>query len=289
MKGSSIGPFVILVVIFFAPVCAHAQEGAFVREAITELVEFFAKTGAKTGAETVATTAAKELAEIGGEKAVREVLEKAAKEGGDDLVRQVVLLGKSNGPRAIKALEGEPALMTKALQGLPKGSMADVVAEASSQPTLMAKLVRAQGEEVLTASASHPGIGLQVIDEFGGAGLKAAKTLGTDDVIILARTRGFRELPLASQSKFISLLDRDPRAVINFLMLAGGGTAIVMTADLVNKMEKKVIGTDGKPGTGEQAIRSYTWIIGGVGVAAMAAYFAIKLWGAWRHTKRKTQ
>jgi len=277
MKRSTFRLIITLLGFFCAPSCLLAQEPGFVRTALTELIEIFTKTGAKQSA--------KELAEIGGEITVREVLEKAAAEGGDDLVRQVVILGKSNGPRALQALEGDPAIMTKALRSLPEGKLADAVTEASRQPPLMAKLVRAHGEEALTASARHPGIGAQVIDDFGGAGLKAAKNLGTDDVIVLAKVKGFRDLPPASQSKFLSLLDRDPRAVTNLLKLAAGGTAIVLTADLVNQMEKKVIGKKGQPGTGEQAIQFYTWAFGGVLVTGLAAYAGIKLWGVWRRTK----
>jgi hypothetical protein len=246
------------------------------RKAVTELFEFFAKSGAKKSAV--------ELVEIGGEKAVLEIIEKAAAQGGDDLVRQVVVLAKSNGPRALKALEGDPALMTKALRSLPEGKVADAVIEASRQPALMAKLVRAHGDDVLTASARHPGIGTQVIDEFGSAGLKAAKDLSTDEVITLAKTKGFRELPKAAQSQFLSLLDRDPRAVTNFLKLAGGGTAIVLTAKLINDLVTIILGEPDKPGP----IVTYSWIIGGLLAAALAAYASIKLWGVWRKTRTNT-
>lgn len=277
MKHSTVATALLLAGLALSPITAHAQ-GSIVRKVVTELVEFFAGAGAKQ--------ATKELAEIGGEKAVREVIEKAATQGGDDLVRQVVSLGKSSGPRALKALEADPALMTKALRTIPDGKVADAVLEASRQPALMAKLVRSHGDEVLTASARHPGIGTQVIDEFGGAGLKAAKELGTDDVLVLARTKGFRELPETAQRKFVTLLDRDPRAVTNFLILAGGGTAIVMTADFVNKLEDEVFGKDGKPGRLTQPMIFYSWVIGGVLVAALVGYATIKLWGVLRHTKQ---
>ena len=281
MKRPSLILITVLAGMVFSPATTHAQEASLLRSAITELLEFFAKTGAKQSA--------KELAEIGGEKTVREVIEKAAAEGGDDLVRQVVNLGKTSGPRALRALEGDPALMTQALRSLPKDELADAVIEASRQPTLMAKLVRAHGDGVLSASARHPGIGTQVIDEFGGAGLKATKELGTDEVLVLAKTKGFGALPQASQSKFLSLLDRDPRAVSNLLRLAGCGTAIVMSADLVNKIEGKVIGKNGKVGPLIGPLVNFARIIGGVLAAALAAYAAIKLWGVWRITKRRVR
>lgn len=278
MKSSILRLTTILLVVLFTPSAIHAQ-GGLVRKGVTELLEWFAGSGAKQSA--------KELAEIGGEKTVREVVEKAAAQGGDDLVVQVVSLAKSNGPRALKAMEGDPALMTKALRSVPEDKVADAVLEASRQPSLMAKLVRSHGDEVLTASARHPGIGTEIIEEFGGAGLKATKDLGTDEILVLARTKGFRELPQATQSKFISLLDRDPRAVTNLLRLAAGGTAIVLTADFVNKLEVEIFGKDGKPGRLTQTMVTYFWIGGGILAAALAAYAFIKLWGVWRKTRSK--
>jgi hypothetical protein len=275
MKTSKTLALAILLGCVFVPTSAHAQ-GGIARKGVMELLEFFTKEGAR------------DLAEIGGEKAVREIIEKAAAQGGDDLVRQVVVLAKSNGPRALKALEGDPALMTKALRSLPEGKVADAVIEASRQPTLMAKLVRAHGDDVLTASARHPGIGTQVIDEFGPAGLKAAKDLSTDEVITLAKVKGFRELPQAAQGKFLSLLDRDPKAMCNLLILAGGGTAIVLTADFVNKAGIEIFGKDGNPGRLTKLMVFYSWLVGGLLAAALAAYAFIKLWGVWRASHHAT-
>jgi hypothetical protein len=152
----------------------------------------------------------------------------------------------------------------------------------------MAKLVRSHGNDVLTASARHPGIGTQVIDEFGTAGLKATKDLGTKDVITLAKAKGFRELPKAAQGKFLSLLDRDPKAVVNLLLLAGGGTVIVLTADFVNKAEEKLIGKKGETGPLIGPMVTFARIIGGILAAALIAYASIKLWGVWRRANSNT-
>jgi hypothetical protein len=266
---------VLASVIVSSSIPAQGQ-GGMVRTGVTELIEYFSKAGAKQSA--------KELAEIGGEKAVQEILEKAAREGGDELVGQVVSLSKRCGPRTLQALGPDPALMTKALRGLPESQLADSVIETARNPALMAKLVRSHGDEAIVAAARHPGIGTQVIDEFGGAGLKATRELGTDQVIALAKTKGFRDLPAAAQQKFVGLLDRDARAVTNFLILAAGGTGIVLTADFINKLEEEVFGKDGKPGRLTKTMVAYGWIAGGILVAALAAYFAIKLMGVWRKT-----
>lgn len=267
----------LLFLTLLTPSVSHAQ-GGLARKAVTELVEIFTKSSAKN--------TAKEFAEIGGEKAVRDVIEKAAAQGGDDLVGQVASLGRSNGPRAIKALEVDPALMTKALKGLPEKQMADAVNEAARNPSLMTKLVHAHGDEVLTVSARHPGIGTQVIDEFGEAGLKATKQLDTGDVIILARMKGFRELPESAQRKFLNLLGRKPNEVVaNIIKLAAGGTGIILTADFVNKLEDEIFGTSGQPGRLTNTMVFYSWLIGGILAASLAGYATIKLRAIWSKTK----
>jgi hypothetical protein len=273
MKSSAKRLIPLIFLFLFTPGVLHAQSGMLVK-AVRELVENFTKSGA--------TSAARELAEIGGEKTVQKVIEKAAAQGGDDLLQQVLSVAKMNGPRAIKAMETDPALMTKALKGLPDHQLADVVTEAARNPSLMTKLVRAHGNEVLTVSARHPSIGTQVIDEFGKAGLKAAKQLDTDGVVALARIKGFRELPESAKRKFTSLLDRNPKEVANFLMLTAGGTGIVLTTDFINKLEDEIFGKDGAPGHLTRTMVTYGWIVGGILAAALAGNLAIRLMKIWR-------
>jgi hypothetical protein len=248
------------IAVWLAPAAVHAQ-ASLARKAAAELMEVFGEAGARQSA--------REATEMGGERAVREVLEKAAVQGGDDLVRQVVHLGKAQGPRALRAVQGDPALMTRALTGLPEGRMAAAVGEASRQPALMAKLVRTHGDEALAAAARHPGVGAKVIDDFGAGGLKAARELGTDEVLVLAKTRGFRELPAAARQKFAGLLDRNPRAVSKFLKLAAGGTAIVLTVGFVNQLEAELFGEGGRL---VAPLITYGWIAGGILVAALAVF-----------------
>jgi len=278
MNRRALIPLLLASLFALWPTGVRAQ-GALVRKSLTELIEVFTKAGTKQSA--------RELAEIGGERAVREVLEKAALQGGDELVASVVAVAKAGGPRTLTAIGSDPALMTRALQALPEGRVADAVIEASRQPALMSMLVRAHGDDVLAASAKHPGVGAQVIDEFGGAGLKATKTLGTDEVILLVKTKGFRELPVAAQSRFLGLLERNPRGVTNFLKLAGGGAAIMLTADFVNKAEEKLLGEAGKDGPMVAPMVATGRALGVLLVVALGGYAAIKLWGVWWRTRRR--
>lgn len=278
MNRRALVPLLPVILLVLWPAECRAQ-GALIRKGVTELVELFTKTGARQSA--------KELADIGGERAVREILEKAALQGGDELVASVVAVAKAGGPRTLTAIGAEPALMTRALRALPEGRMADAVIEAARQPALMGKLVRAHGDDVLAASAKHPGVGAQVIDEFGGAGLKAAKSLGTDDVILLVKAKGFRELPIAAQTKFLGLLERNPQGVTNLIKLAAGGAAIVLTADFVNKAEEKLLGGAGETGPLVGPMAATGRALGVLLVVVLGGYAAIKLLGVWWRTKRR--
>jgi hypothetical protein len=266
----------ILVSFGKQPACGQT---ALVRKPVIEILEYFAKKGGGQGI--------KELEQAGGEKAVREIVELATKQGGDDLAQQVVTLTRNQGSRALEAVSADPAVMVKALKSVPEDRLVSVVAESARHPDLMAKLARAHGDEVLLTSAKHPGVGMQVIEEFGAGGLKAANTLGTDQMLVLGRTHGFRQLPEASQKTLSGLLDRNPREVVNALMILGGGTAIVLTTDNVNKIADIVVGTRDKPGPMIETVVTFSWIFGGCLVAILLAYAGIKLWGVWNVTRKR--
>lgn len=281
MKTSKYAALVLVLAICFLPAPASAQV-ATVAKVVRELVEQFAMAGSEK--------MAKDLADMGGEKAVQEVIEKAARQGGDELVQQVAVIARRSGPRSLKALEADPALMIKALHGVPNGKIASVIAETARRPELMARLVRAQGDDVLLASTRHPGVGTKIIDEFGEAGLVAAKKLETGDVIILAKTKGFPELPNSAKQQFLDLLRENPQKVAKALVvLAVGGTAIVLTADVVDRIADTILGTPDAPGPMVKPIVTTVWVVGAVLAAALVAYMTIKIWGVAQRTKHKSR
>ena len=255
--------------------CAQA---ALVRKPAFEILEYFAKKGGGQGL--------KELEEAGGEKAVLEIVERATKQGGDDLAGQVVALTRNQGARALEAVSADPAVMVKALKSVPEDRLVSVLAESARRPDLMAGLVRTHGDDVLLASARHPGVGVQVIEEFGASGLNAAKSLSTDNMLVLGRTKGFGQLPEASKNTLSGLLNRSPLEVVNALVIIGGGATIFLTVEKVNKIADIVIGTADKPGQIIEPVVTYSWVIGGCVVAILLGYAGIKLWGVWQVTRK---
>jgi nucleotide-binding universal stress UspA family protein len=76
-----------------------AQSGAAARVA-SELVESLAKRGSSAAA----AKSSAELAQLGGTKAVQEILEAAQREGGDALMRRIVSTAEQHGVVALSAL-----------------------------------------------------------------------------------------------------------------------------------------------------------------------------------------
>src|SRR5256885_699492 len=89
---------------------ARAQGAAAGRGVVGEGVEMIFK--------RAGTGAAEELAKSGGRIAVRETLERAAAEGGENLVRKTTAYGIEQGPIALRAIGRSPAKMVGALDNL---------------------------------------------------------------------------------------------------------------------------------------------------------------------------
>ena len=95
-------------------------QATLVRKPVTEILEYFTK---KSG-----TQGLKELEQIGGERAVREVVEKAIAEGGEAAGEQVARAVSKHGVSALEAIKAEPTAMLKALGKMPDDIAAKAVA-----------------------------------------------------------------------------------------------------------------------------------------------------------------
>lgn len=272
--------FLTLCIIFgwaLTPSIASAQSPV-VKKGVTEVLEILTRSGGKNATE--------ELAEYGGERAIRELVEKVAMEGGEQLVGEVVALAKSQGPRVIKAIEADPVVMTRALRSIPEDKIAGSLAESMRNPGLIAKLTRRHGAEALELSASHPGVGAKVIDEFGESGLKAARALETEDMITLAKVKGLNDLPSTSRRDFLETLGRNPKGVNQAIKVAAAGTALVLTADFVTRLKEETLGETGRF---NRQSNTLLWSVVALIVAVFGGYAGIKLWGVWKNQQAKLQ
>src|SRR5580704_11934145 len=202
----------------------HAQEGTLVRTAAKEAVELFAGQAERQGAKTVA----KELTEFGGETAVREVFEQVAKESGEEGVKSLIQLSKSYGLDAIRAAKVAPRLTTLAERVSPE-----------------------LAPSALEAAAKHPGVGVEVVDKLGVAGVKASERYNTDAIIQLAKSteaKSIAALPAAEKTGLLrrvaQFIEQHPKTVLG---AAGLGLFIRYKDDLLGDKGEIVLGPDGTP------------------------------------------
>jgi hypothetical protein len=270
----------------------RAQEGTLVRTAAKEAVEFFAGQAERQGAKTVAT----ELTELGGETAVREAFEQVAKETGEEGVKKLVQLSKSYGLDAIRAAKVAPRLTTLAEGVSPE--LAPSALRALLRPderALLEPLSNELATGALEAAARHPGVGVQVVNELGVAGLKASKQYDTDAIIQLVRSteaKSVAALPAAQKSGLLKrvaqFIEQHPKTVLG---AAGLGLFIRYKDDLLGDKGEIVIGPDGTPTyvpkTGileRSSNRIFEWLLPIV-AAIIGLWGANRLFWAWRWSK----
>src|SRR5580704_10375559 len=221
----------------------RAQEGTLVRAAAKEAVEFFAGQAERQGAKAVTT----ELTEFGGETAVREVFEQVAKESGEEGVKKLVQLSKSYGLDAVRAAKVAPRLTTLAEGVAPE--LAPSALRALLRPeerALLEPLSNELATGALEAAARHPGVGVQVVNELGVAGLKASKQYDTDAIIQLVRSseaKSVAALPAAQKTGLLKrvaqFIEQHPKTVLG---AAGLGLFIRYKDELLGDKGEVVIG-----------------------------------------------
>ena len=248
--------------------------------------------------------AAKELAEIGGKAAVKEVLEEAAAEGGESLVKRVTAYCVEYGPSALRAVKPAPARVVAALDGLGPEVRAAAVRALEREPAVMAPLVEKFGQEGLEVAVKHPGVGQRLAGTLGEDGIRAARTLGTDEATLLARhADDIAKLPPAERAAFwetfgkapaktVGYLERNPTILKRTAQVAVAGAAIggvyAMREDLIGKADPQGHGVTERLATA--AMQTFRKPISGTLVALgaiVSAWATIKLWGTWRVTRAR--
>jgi hypothetical protein len=271
---------------------ARAQEGTLARAAAKEAVEFFAGQAERQGAKAITS----ELAEFGGETAVREVFEQVARESGEQGVKTLVQLSKSYGLDAVRAAKVAPKLTLLAERVSPE--LAPSALRALLRPEERALLERVGSDlapSALEAAARHPGVGIEVVDKLGVAGLKASQRYDTDAVIQLVKSSEAKSIAALPASQKAGLLKRvaqfieqHPKTVLG---AAGLALFIRYKDDLLGDKGEIVLGPDGTPiyvpKTGiieRSSNRILEWLLPIV-AGIIALWGANRLFWAWRWSK----
>jgi hypothetical protein len=275
-----------------APRCG-AQEGTLLRSAVKEAIEVFGAQAEKQGAKQVA----EELAAFGGEAAVRETFEQVSKEGGEEGVKNLVRLCKSYGVDAVRAAKVAPRATST--------FVADLLAEfvpgalrALARPEEGAVLAKIPAELMpgaLEAAARHPGVGAEVVEKLGVAGVRASERSGTDTMIQLARSADSARVAVLPAAERAGLVGRMARFIESHPKSAFGAAALALFVrykdEILGEKGQIEIGPDGQPvfvprtGIIERAgNRALSWILPVI-AAIVGLWGANKLFWAWRFSK----
>jgi hypothetical protein len=275
-----------------APPCA-AQEGTLVRTAVKEVLEILASQAEKQGAKTVA----RELAEFGGEAAVRQTLEQVARESGEEGVVNLVRLSQSYGIDAIRAAKVAPRLTATYVERLSPDLVPGAL-RALARPEERAVLAKLDSQLVpgaLEAAARHPGVGADVVEKLGTAGVRASERFDTDAVIQLARApeaARIAALPVAQRKGVITaitgFIEQHPKTVLG---AAGLALFVRYKDEILGGKGEIVLGPDGQPtfvpapGMAERFTnRTLAWLLP-VLAAIVGLWGANRIYWAWRWSR----
>lgn len=269
MKTTLLIPCCALALLFSTK-AALAQAGAAGRAAL-EIMEQLAKRGT--------STAARELSELGGEVAVRELVQQAEREGGEALVKSLSDQAAKFGIVALQAAKGAPRVVVPAIEKLPQELMENGLRAIAHEPAAMQKIISEAGQEALEAAARHPGVGADIVKTLGKEGAEALAGMGDNAAVALARSAPeIAALPVAERSSLLAAMKTNTAKVMTFLEKHPKTllTAAAVTAFIASKDD--LLGTNGAPGFLERVFAEpLRW--GGFALAGI-----LFLWGAMRLT-----
>jgi len=187
---------IFTIITLFLPIKqSQAFWGKIARESVEEIIELFSR---KFG---------RELAEEGGETAIRKILPKLVAKYGDEGAE----IFKKFGPRSVRMVEkyGDDAL--KILSRFGDDGMTVI----STYGDDAIKLYQKYGDDAIEILNKHPGVGKELIERFGEDGIKIGKNASTKEVrdLLILANRAQRE---GRASYFAKILSQKGKDAIEF-------------------------------------------------------------------------
>ena len=242
---------ILIALSFLALIVPYSSYGqvAVGGKVVRELVEQIGNRGGKSASE--------ELVRLGGEKTVQEVLEKAAKEGGDVLIKKIERYSVEYGPIVLRGAKESPIEFISAFEKLPPSLRTGAIQEMRRETELMARLTGEYGETALEIGARHPGIGPNVLSKIGRESSEFLVTHPTDQVIRVSRFADeIAKATPAQRSDLMAIISSAPQKTLNLLethpnILKTGAALVAFLAakDEILGTKEVIIGPDGKPVT----------------------------------------
>jgi hypothetical protein len=192
-------------------------QGAVVREAGERLLS-----AVNSAARQAGKSAGDDLAELGGEAAVRNLGKQLLEEGGGAAIARATRLAAAHGSDAIKAIDGvsNPAALLKTIDDLPTEQVGPALrrlADGTSGREL-AEAVGQLGRPVIRGELAHPGIGGSLVKTLGPASAETIEKLPNAAAVALARRADeIAQLPATQQTTVLELFARGGDRMARFV------------------------------------------------------------------------
>lgn len=277
---------------------AQAQHGAL-REAGRHLTQAVARFAGKT----TAKEGLKELADAGGEAAVRELGERLVREGGEVSLEQAARLTSRHGPKVLRAIDQAPSApaILRALDELADDAVRPAIQRlaAGRQGRELADVVARFGAPALQAEVRLPGVGGRLVRDFGNDGIQLAARLDVDQATQLARhSQDIARLPVDLQSRVMRLLHDDTERMLRYLgrfveqhpgkvlFTVAGTTFLLANSQRILEGDECYVDEQGnripQPSLVERGTRRVAGVFLPILAIGLSLWIAIRLWGTFR-------
>jgi hypothetical protein len=161
-----------------------------------------------------------ELAELGGEIAIRQLAHQLVSEGGETTAHRAVLLIHQVGGEGLRLLTRlrHSTIVLEALSTLEINEvLTGVRTLLGIQGHLLEEAIQEYGAVALRAELRHPGLGLSIVRQLGPEGAMVADHLEMQQTIWLAsHATQITCLPLLERRGLLELLRRHPAEIVGF-------------------------------------------------------------------------
>ena len=276
------------------------------------VMKFFAKEVAEEGVDKVS----KEV----GEKVIQRVSAKILREGGESAVTEATELAAKHGPDVIRALDNTaaPAKLVRVLNELPAEEVPSAAARlaSGSRGKQLAQATETLGVDVIRAETRHPGVGLELVKVWPDGGGVLCRRLNHEQALALGKhLDDLVEIPAGTRKRLFEVVQSDKDRFFawlgKFIVNNPGktiGSATFLAVFLPNA--ERILGGDEivfdengspvvvrKPGLvempankiAESVASGVFWLLGGVGIVVILWLARLLLFGTWWNARDRRE
>ncbi|WDI41023.1 hypothetical protein [Bremerella sp. P1] len=202
---------VVLLVLLLASSWLLASPASSLSKAV---MRFFSKEAVEEGSEKL-------IKEVGPELLQR-VSAKLVRSGGETAVTEASELAAKHGPEVLRALDNAPApaKIVQVLRELPAEEVSTAAARLASgrRGQQLAEATETFGVQVLQAEIKHPGVGMELVRVWSDGGVALGRQLSREDALTLGKyLDDLQSVPLEQQVGLLQVIQSDKERFFSWL------------------------------------------------------------------------